>query len=513
MSISYNASSVPLNQLDLYFDSFNKRSVPFVAPSKNEVEGTFVAFLSMNSQSGPDSSNARYYNLDNEGIALSVIESVIDNHATETIGGAVFITGNVTNSSDQVIGESGTIIASTPDENVATTVSLNNTYTDAIVILNAKLDEPTTFVLIVDSVSSNSFDFRIRNWYPPYAFPDEIEISYLVIEKGVHTLSNGSLCEAFESTLTESFEQQNLSAGFSSTPAIIHQVSSLNEIETGEVRIQNVATDGFEAYFQEGNQGSYDGIHGAETSYFLAIDVNSDQAPFGFITSASDEIATFFYTLAVVIEYTIDSLITDVSVQPTNFLPDRKSFEFDGVDDVITSPEFETYIGTEYNHLFCDENTTFTTVVFFKFPSTAPSRTGNDSYALIGCAFGIGSSGTYLFHCNSDNTDNGSTPNHLNVTLRGNNSSVSLKSVKDDTWHMGAVSWDGTTARGYFDGEFTQELSVGDASNQTRGANIGANGGGHIFLGEIGVVMFYKKALSEAEIAQIFESLYVRYES
>ena len=83
---------------------------------------------------------------------------------------------------------------------------------------------------------------------------------------------------------------------------------------------------------------------------------------------------------------------------------------------------------------------------------------------VTGRGGGVGSAAVYAVWVNGAN---------LRVRLRGGTITNISTSIATDIWYNVAVTWDGTTANGYFNGQFVTTLAVGTASNQTNTFTIG----------------------------------------
>ena len=118
---------------------------------------------------------------------------------------------------------------------------------------------------------------------------------------------------------------------------------------------------------------------------------------------------------------------------------------------------------------------------------------------------GLGNSGTnFLIWVASAN---------LKVRLRGG-TVTDISSIALNTWYNVAVTWDGTTAKGYLNGQFITTIPVGGASYQTTNFGIG-NAGADMdrepFDGKISQVLAHNRALTAAEVEQNYNATKERY--
>jgi len=148
-------------------------------------------------------------------------------------------------------------------------VPLTTPFTNPIVIAGPpSFSNSEPCVVRLRNVNSTGFDIRLTEWnYQDGVHPQE-SVSYLVMEKGRHTLPNGSSVEAGTSTGTTSFKTMLFSKPFTKAPVVLTTIASFNETDTISGRIKDVTTSGFAYYFreQEKNQNK----HLNETVNFIA---------------------------------------------------------------------------------------------------------------------------------------------------------------------------------------------------------------------------------------------------
>jgi len=101
----------------------------------------------------------------------------------------------------------------------------------------------------------------------------------------------------------------------------------------------------------------------------------------------------------------------------------------------------------------------------------------------------------------------------LRVRLRGGTITDISTSIATNTWYNVVVTWDGTTANGYLNGQFVTTLAVGTASNQTNTFTIGATASGaqDPFEGKISQTLVYNRALTASEVTQNYNAHRGRY--
>lgn len=170
---------------------------------------------------------------DNLGVKASA-NVTITVQAKETSGELNFETGEVGISSNWV------------------RVPLTGTYNNPVVIAGPpsfKNSEPC--VVLLRNIDKTGFEIKLLEWnYLDRVHPQET-ISYLVMEKGRHTLPDGSLVEAGTFTGTTTFTTVPFSAAMAKTPIVLTTVASANEGDTISGRITNITASGFNYSFRE----------------------------------------------------------------------------------------------------------------------------------------------------------------------------------------------------------------------------------------------------------------------
>jgi len=169
-------------------------------------------------------------------------------------------------------------------------------------------------------------------------------------------------------------------------------------------------------------------------------------------------------------------------------------FDFDGNDYVTTGTTL-----TDADQLLANASTAWSTSSWFNVDVIDGA-----SKAVTGRGGGIGSQATYVVYVESAD---------LRVRLRGGTTINISTSIATNTWYNVVVTWDGTTANGYLNGQFVTTIAVGTASNQTNTFTIGATGSGtsREFDGKISQTLVYNKALTPSEVTQNFDALKGRY--
>ena len=167
------------------------------------------------------------------------------------------------------------------------------------------------------------------------------------------------------------------------------------------------------------------------------------------------------------------------------------AFEFDGSNDYVTTGDTLT----DADELYADTGNAWSTSSWFNVDVIS----GADK-AVTGRGGGVGQAAVYAVWVENAN---------LRVRLRGGTITNISTSIAINTWYNVAVTWDGSTARGYLNGQFVTTLAVGTASNQTNTFTIGATNSGSLseMNGKISQTLVYNKTLTASEIQQNYTAL------
>ena len=168
------------------------------------------------------------------------------------------------------------------------------------------------------------------------------------------------------------------------------------------------------------------------------------------------------------------------------------SLSFDGVNDYVTT---NNQLDPIAYGLFADATSFWSVSSWFK-----PAGTG----AITGKGGGTGGSATYVVWMSTSTT--------LSTRLRGE-TPLNISTSITSNWYEVSITWDGTTARAYLNGEFVNTISVGVASKQTNNFTIGAaaDGTNTFYNGNVSNVKVYNRALSASEVSQNYNALRSRY--
>ncbi|NDC38846.1 MAG: hypothetical protein EBZ48_12480, partial [Proteobacteria bacterium] len=133
------------------------------------------------------------------------------------------------------------------------------------------LHEPIT--VRVRNVTPNSFEARIDEWEYLDGRHGQENVSFLVVEAGSYTLSDGTKIKA--GRLDANHRWTNLPFGgtgnFTAAPVVLTQVMTINENVGVTTRHRNIGTQGLELRIQE--EEAADRVHAVETVGWVAIEL------------------------------------------------------------------------------------------------------------------------------------------------------------------------------------------------------------------------------------------------
>lgn len=198
-------------------------------------------------------------------------------------------------------------------------------------------------------------------------------------------------------------------------------------------------------------------------------------------------------------------------------------FTFDGVDDYGQIPKSSGFFDINTNSLYADTGYAWTVGVWFSFPvSPVGTRTGNQSFSLLGKSGGIATAATWTLFLGSatDTTYGQYAPYKLATTIRGAVTVISVDSLNTGLFNNAVVTWNGSTGRAYLNGSDMGALTVGAAAAQngyyfslgtTANAGSGAAASSHQYEGKISQVSVYNVALTAGQVLQNYNALRGRY--
>lgn len=122
----------------------------------------------------------------------------------------------------------------------------------------------------VRNVGPNGFELQLSRWEAQTGTVPPLPVGWMVMEKGRHTLANGTVVEAGRGTWRLASKTLSYGAAFSQTPLVIAQVASHNGLRTiGAPRFESRTTTSFTINLQ--NQESYGNHTVDERIHWLAF--------------------------------------------------------------------------------------------------------------------------------------------------------------------------------------------------------------------------------------------------
>ena len=291
---------------------------------------------------------------------ISINVSPIGNTNDVVLAGVAIAEVESTSQFDSV-GEAGTIQAVNHEWQ---TINLDGNYTNPVVVLGSTSsigDHPV--VVRVQNVTSNSFQVRLQE----YAYLDgshtNESVSYIVMEEGVHTLEDGTKVAAGNYSGNHNWADIQLD-GFSSTPTVMSQATTVNGGVAIVTRQRGVDSNGFQIRLQEAQ--AQDDWHAMENISWIAIEQgngssNSSQFESG---TTGDSVTHRDYQLS------FDSSFGSAPV----FLASMQSFDGGDTANVrfrSTSANGATIYVDEEQSLDNEVNHTKETVGYFAFDAGA----------------------------------------------------------------------------------------------------------------------------------------------
>jgi hypothetical protein len=150
-------------------------------------------------------------------------------------------------------------------------VNFTRPFVDPVVVAKpASAFDPDPAVVRIRNVDAGGFEIRIQEWDYLDGIHDFESVGYLVMERGVHILADGTQVEAgrFESNQLTSTQTVTFGQAFQVRPVVLAAVTSFNGAHPVVSRLSNINTTSFAFRMQE--QGANLQSHVLETISFIA---------------------------------------------------------------------------------------------------------------------------------------------------------------------------------------------------------------------------------------------------
>ena len=178
--------------------------------------------------------------------------------------------------SGTVIGESGRLIIQQSDPATWFTVPLNHNYVDPVVIMQPVShngDEPVH--MRIGSISSNQFTYKMEEWEYLDLTHFQEEVSYLVMESGIHTLNDGTIIEVGKGNADGNWTEFTFAHTFTNTPAVLANVLTTNEASAVVVHMDAVSITNVSIRLREqevDDTSTTTSTHAQESVGYIAIE-------------------------------------------------------------------------------------------------------------------------------------------------------------------------------------------------------------------------------------------------
>lgn len=148
-------------------------------------------------------------------------------------------------------------------------------------------------VIRIRNVTRRGFEICLKEWDYLDGIHSPEKIGYLVMERGIYVLEDGTLIEAesFDSDSTESFIKKKFVQPFNLTPVVISTITTDNELDTVTGRVKKITNEQFKFKLQE-QQFNTPG-HAQETISYIAWEPSSGIAgEFNFAVNLTENIVS-----------------------------------------------------------------------------------------------------------------------------------------------------------------------------------------------------------------------------
>ena len=169
------------------------------------------------------------------------------------------------------IGEVGTVSAGQSDSDEWHSVTLTNSYTNPVVVLNSStFNGSQACVLRVKDVTANSFAWQVDEWdYLDGGHATET-VHYLVVEAGTHTLQDGTVLQAGTLSVGDTATTLTFPQAFAAAPVVVSQATTVNDSRAVTTRQGSVTATGLDLFLQ--SEEAYSNAHDPETVGWIAMD-------------------------------------------------------------------------------------------------------------------------------------------------------------------------------------------------------------------------------------------------
>lgn len=181
-------------------------------------------------------------------------------------------------------------------------VAFSQTFEDPVLVVKSFSSyDSAPAVVRIQNIDSSGFEVRIQEWDYLDGIHGKETVSYLAMERGLHTLPDGTLVEAqrLDTDVTNGFTQVNFTGSFPVPPVIIAAVSTYNGGDAVTTRTRDITATGFRVGMEEQELNAQS--HVTETLSYIAWQPSSgtvDGLTFEVNTSSdmiTDSLTTIVY--------------------------------------------------------------------------------------------------------------------------------------------------------------------------------------------------------------------------
>jgi hypothetical protein len=150
-------------------------------------------------------------------------------------------------------------------------ITLQRTFVDPVVVVaSMEVYGDDAAVARIRQVGPDGFELRLQEWSDTDGFTPLATVGYMVLERGVHVLDDGTRIEAgrFDTNATRTWVTVPLTASFTKTPVVLAASVTTNETDPVIARLDQVSATTFDFQLQEGE--GFDGVHAQETIAYVA---------------------------------------------------------------------------------------------------------------------------------------------------------------------------------------------------------------------------------------------------
>ncbi len=131
------------------------------------------------------------------------------------------------------------------------------------------INDSSPSVIRLRNITSTGFEIRLQEWNYLNGSHALETASYLVMEKGTHTLEDGTQIEAGNlSTSGDSSKSVQFTSIFATDPVVITTLATCNDTNTATSRLLDISAKGFSVNIEEEEQSSQ--THGEESIGYIA---------------------------------------------------------------------------------------------------------------------------------------------------------------------------------------------------------------------------------------------------